>query len=663
MAAAAAAVAVLGLFGPTGGAAPSGAGPAQSSGLLDLVAQTPALAPNQPFRLQLRVTGAPPESELEIIVHDRAVTREQFLATIDGERLRTRLDTVTLRLDETPPDASGTITVDLGTRTGAGDPAAVRLSNPGVYPVAVELQDGEGAALAELVTHIVRLPVADPEATPLRVAMTVPVHAPPSLQPNGSIAVDGLARAGIVTVAAALQRSPAMPLTVVPTPETIASLGADQASPDAGLVEAVRRGAQGRQVVAGPYVHIEPAAWVQAGALTTLVRELDHGVAALINRFANVDEATSLADPSLDTATAAWLRDRGVTRFVVPEAAMERLDTDTFPATLAQRFLIEGVDGIEAAMADAGLAGHVGESGDPVLDGQHLLADLAVLYLDEPPAERGVVLALPDAAPLDPALLATVIDGIAAIPFLRPVDLGTLFDEVPLAGADGESDGSGDPLRRRLAPGPPADLGPLPAALAEAEADLNTFYATVGSPSVLGEALNRRLLVAASRELTATQQSSYLRAAAADIDRELAKIDLPDRQTFTLTARQGLVPISVRNTAGYPMNVLLHLSGERLTFPENPDGQVPLELTQEITRVEITVRTLTSGDAPLTLSVSTPDNRRELDQSRFTVRSTAVTGVGLALIGGSLLFLAAWWGRNIHRSRRNRRLMPTATSE
>ncbi len=123
------------------------------------------------------------------------------------------------------------------------------------------------------------------------------------------------------------------------------------------------------------------------------------------------------------------------------------------------------------------------------------------------------------------------------------------------------------------------------------------------------------------------------------------------------------MPIAVRNIVGYLMTVLLHLFGERLEFLDNPDGQLRLELTQEITRVEVTVRTLTSGDAPLTLSVSTPDNLRELDRSRFTVRSTAVTGVGMALIGGSLLFLAAWWGRNIHRSRRNRRLMPSPTIE
>jgi hypothetical protein len=643
---------------------PAAGAPAnQPSGLVTLLAQTPAVGPDEPFTLQVRVTGAPPEAELEIGVHNRVLSRSQYLDSIDGERLRSRLGGAVVSLDETPPDQSGSITVDLATETAAATPGAVRLALPGVYPVTLVLTDGEETMLAGFTTHIVRLPPpTDPateDARPLRVAVTVPVHAPPALEPDGSIEVDGLARAGIVTVSSALQRSPDLPLTLAPTPETVASLAADPASSDASLLEALRRGAGARQVVTGPYVDLQPAAWLQAGALTTLSRELDFGSAALIPHFAGLDGSTMLADPTLDPATAAWLRDRGVTRLVVPEAALGPLDGDDFPVTLAQRFLLDGVDGVEAAMADEALAGHVGESGDPVLDAHHLLGDLAVLQFDEPPAERGVVVALPSGAPLDPGFLAAVVDGLAAIPMLRPVELATIFDEVPLAGREGETDGSGEPLRRTLHPAATTNLGTLPTRLAAAEADLNSFDATVGTPNELSDPLNRRLLVAAALSLSPAERSSYLASTRSAIEGELSHVDLPERQTFTLTARQGLVPLSVRNTAGYPMTVLLQFSGERLEFPDHPDGRIRLELTQEITRVEITVRTLTSGDAPLTLRVSTPDDRRELDRSRFTVRSTAVTGVGLALIGGSLLFLAAWWGRNIHRARRNRRLMPS----
>jgi hypothetical protein len=656
---------VAGLIAGPGGPSLAETRVRQPSGLLALVAQSPAVGPNQPFGLQLRVTGAPPEAELDIDVHNRVLSRTQYLATVDGERLRTRLGSISIALDENPPDASGSVTVTVPTRVGRGDPGAVLLSQPGVYPVGVELVDDEGTTLAGFTTHIIRVgstaETADTgdRANPLRVAVTVPVHAPPALQPDGSVTLDGLARAGIVTVASALQRWPDLPLTVVPTPETVASLASDPASPDAALLDAVRRGSTGRQLLSGPYVDLEPAAWLQAAGLTTLSRELDFGVDALTPQFSGVDTTTFLADPTIDPATASWLRDRGVGRFVVPESALQPLDGDDFPVALGQRFLLDGVSGVEAAMADDALAGHVGESGDAVLDAHHLLADLAVLQLDDPPAERGTVVELPSSAPLDPAFLAALIEGLTTIPVLRPVDAATLFEEVPLSGSDGETDGSGEPLSRVLRPARPADLGTLPTRVAAAEADLNSFNATVGDPNELGPGLNRLLLVAAGRELSRAEQSSYLAGARAGIDGELAHVDLPDRQTFTLTAREGLVPLSVRNTAGYPMTVLLEFSGERLEFPDNPDGRLQLQLTQETTRIEITVRTLTSGDAPMSLRVSTPDDRRELDRSRFTVRSTAVTGVGMALLGGSLLFLAGWWGRNIHRARRNRRLIPS----
>jgi hypothetical protein len=43
-----------------------------------------------------------------------------------------------------------------------------------------------------------------------------------------------------------------------------------------------------------------------------------------------------------------------------------------------------------------------------------------------------------------------------------------------------------------------------------------------------------------------------------------------------------------------------------------------------------------------------------LAQSRLTVRSTAISGVGTALSIGALLFLLVWWANHLrgHRSRR-----------
>jgi hypothetical protein len=58
--------------------------------------------------------------------------------------------------------------------------------------------------------------------------------------------------------------------------------------------------------------------------------------------------------------------------------------------------------------------------------------------------------------------------------------------------------------------------------------------------------------------------------------------------------------------------------------------------------------------------VTSPDGRLELVRSEVTIRSTAFSGVGVALSVGAGLFLLLWWGRHWRTVRRARRLVPVA---
>ena len=375
---------------------------------------------------------------------------------------------MTVALDETPVDPSGTITINLATRSGAGDPAAVRLSQPGVYPVVVELQDDEGAALAQFVTHIVRLPVADPEAIPLRVAVTVPVHAPPALQPDGSVS---RRRAGPGGHRHRRRRPAALPRPCR-SPSSRRRKPSHRSAPirphrTPGSLEAVRRGAQGRQVLAGPYVDLEPAAWLQSGGLTTLAAN-----STTAWPRSPTASAASTPAPRSPIPRSTRPRRRGCATVASPVSSCprrrwNRSTPTTFPVTLAQGFLVDGVDGIEAAMADDALAGHVGESGDPVLDAHHLLGDLTVLHLDEPPAERGVVVDLPDTAAPRPGAAVDHDRRHGRHPRRygrsrsRPSSTRCRWPR-PTAGTTARATGFG----AELTPVPAADLGALPEALA-----------------------------------------------------------------------------------------------------------------------------------------------------------------------------------------------------
>jgi hypothetical protein len=54
------------------------------------------------------------------------------------------------------------------------------------------------------------------------------------------------------------------------------------------------------------------------------------------------------------------------------------------------------------------------------------------------------------------------------------------------------------------------------------------------------------------------------------------------------------------------------------------------------------------------VTVSSPDDGLALQRSRYTIRSSFVSGVGVFLAVGAGLFLAVWWLTHWRRSRRSR---------
>jgi hypothetical protein len=69
------------------------------------------------------------------------------------------------------------------------------------------------------------------------------------------------------------------------------------------------------------------------------------------------------------------------------------------------------------------------------------------------------------------------------------------------------------------------------------------------------------------------------------------------------------------------------------------------------------VRVRASGAFPLEVTVRSPDKTLTISTTRFTVRSTAVSGLGLVLTIVAGLFLLLWWGRHFRDGRRARRLV------
>src|SRR5206468_1124679 len=164
----------------------------------------------------------------------------------------------------------------------------------------------------------------------------------------------------------------------------------------------------------------------------------------------------------------------------------------------------------EAAMADASLASHFSPATDPALAAHQLLADLAVLYEDQPGAgPRGVVLLAPRSWTPDLAFVRTAIAGLTgpgALPVVTPVTLDTFFDAVSNA-KQGRS-----PMVRTLARSPASDLTIAHAVeTRQARRRIEAFAGMTDPTNPVYQSLNRRLLVAQSADLQGTRvRTSYV---------------------------------------------------------------------------------------------------------------------------------------------------------
>jgi Family of unknown function (DUF6049) len=636
---------------PLGAATPVSTAQTTRTDILGLISQTAVVEPDDDLTIRLRVTGAPNGATIRVDVHGRMPTRTDFQASMQGRNLRSPVGSPTIV--SATPDVSGTVVVSVATRdlqsTTPADPQrpTVRVGE-GVFPVTIALLDGR-TTIQQLLTYMVRLPVST-EFAPLGVAVVLPLGGKPALQPDGTVALDEATKDAVVSSSSVLSAHKDVPLTIMATPETVDAL-------EPASIDAVKAAVAGRPLALTPYVRLQPSEWITSGLDNELTQQFDRGTQSLSAALTAPASSVFVADDRLTSEAARFLRARGVTSMVVPDDALSGLDVRVFNRTLTQPFVLRDSDGITAVAADAGLAAHLGSTGDPVIDANHLVADLSVLYFDDPPDDRAATFVLPEDRPIDSRFLDALLGGLSPTVnrILRPMTLPGLFGSVPVVSSRGDVDSSRPPLTRSLQPKPSADLSSFGRRLGATNEELSSYRTMVVAPNPLPDDFERRALVAGANGLSDQQRTSYLDGASDAIHGELDKIQAPPRQSINFTARDGVVSLTFRLTTGYPVTVDLFLQGEKLEFPEHEDGHIPLTLTDETTRVPINVRTRASGDSALDVTLQTPDGSLVIDRTRVTVRSTAFSGVGVVLSVGAGTFLALWWGRHIVVARRGRR--------
>jgi hypothetical protein len=656
--AAAGALAVLVVLAalPVATAAPAAPG-ARQSPAIELVSQTPVAVPGRPFTADVLLPGIPADGSITLEVHQRIRSRSELAQSMEGNGLRCCIYTQVTPISDLAPRAGGARRISLNL---APAPGGLPLPTEGVYPVELTAKDATSRELATLVTHLIAPPERGDDAPNLAVAVVAELGLPTALQPDGTVDLDPRDVAGLQAIAEGLAAAPGVPATLDVRPETLDALRQSRDPAHLALVEAIRAAAVDRLVLAAPYVSLDVDALADAELTSELTHQAARGRAVLQATLGRApDDRVQVAPPSLRATGLGALALTGATRLLVDDADVEPLATGIIRYSLAQPFVVAVPSSSDAEdrtpgdvlalSADPTVVERLSTDGPDGLVVSRVLAELALLRLEQPSVARTAVV------PLRSDLSVEVVRQlVAALGTGRPfaaVTLPAAFDH-----AEPVLDGGGNKAERPLQPG---DRGGIPDGIAReittTRAAVGTFRSMVGARSTLPDDADRHVLVAAAADLTTGERRDHLDAANATIAVVADQVSMASTFTLTLTAREGTIPISVRNDSGVPLRVSVRLRSQKLEFPDG--DTIPLVLEEETTRVDVRVRARATGAFPLIIEVRTADRVRTLASSRYTVRSTAISGVGLVASVGAGLFLVVWWARHWRRTRRSRRLI------
>jgi hypothetical protein len=641
-------------------AAGAGAAAAQPAGRgrMTFIAQTPWVAPGNPFQIRVHVDRPAGASMLEfaVTVFPAVATRSDF-----GETLADRMGDTgyfslpPVALADLRPEANGDVVLTVPIRDPSQPRDASRLllqPRDGVYPVRVELRDRlAGVTVDKFVTHLLHTP--EVHVTPkLGVSLVFPVHAPPALQPDGERVLPDAET--LTAMAQGVDAVRSTPFTLAPTPETVAAVAASNEPKAKALLASLRAAAAERSLLSGSYVPANLAALMGAGLDGEVASQLNRGAATLTeNLGGRLDARTWRAEEALDPRVIDTLAGRGFDRMLTAEPLLTPIPD--LKLTLTRPFVLAGRSTrVQAVAADAGLTSHFDGAANQALAAHHLIADLAVIYLDRPGDDerRGVAAIAPRDWRPTRAFTDVITGGLALSPIIEPISLDTLFAAVPTA-----RDDAGANLVRKPAIPTPGSIAEVASDLADARRNLDSLGSVLGAGNATSAVIEEQLLVAESADLkTLRQRDAYVAGADRQVQAQLDAIEMPEGRSFTLTARTGEIPVTFKNNTGKPVRVVVKIESDKLDFPGGTE--LDLELTRLNTTQRFPVVARASGAFPVRITLVSPDGHLEVGRARITVRSTAASGASLVVAMGAATFLAVWWGRNAMKGRRARGLVP-----
>ena len=656
----------IGLGLTVGALAIAPAAPARAAGELALVSQDFNLLADGTFRFVVEFPpdvqlGNLPDATVVVTAYREVGSRDAVADAVAGD-LPHSADSVDLPLASllrvTATSVQGFVPLESVTRT----PEKLQLSQPGLYPVTLELRNGT-EVLAELTTFVHRVPDADdPDSDPandLRVALAMHPTTPVRLTGDGEVVIDAAVIAELTHIADLLDvLAPIdVPATISIPPAWLAALASSDQDDQVELAARLATGLAQHELLSAPRLPLDASQAAIAGQQALYTEWLRDGDDILATAVAKPSVRTiTFVDSVLGQGGAALHRDLGSRLLVITSNVYNQLPDSRGANTDTSRLLtVELAAGVrmDATVPDRRASELLATADEyPARTAVLLVADLLAARQEliddnELPSRRGITLALPDLA-----LPATAtLDAIASLLALTPGLAQTTLDELAVrtdrltAGGDLVVVGLPTTVAGSLA----ARLAPLANLAAEELATASMLPTSDPRPAEWARLID---LIPTSA-LTDAQVTLMI----TDLQQQFLAIrnsvEVPTGYSFTLTGRRTPMRIKLHNTSDTPLTVCVRMKSSKLLFPEG-DQTVTLP-PQAFFDVEIPIEVRSNGRFPVTLEVLTSDCVVQLAPPvLLTARVTSISGLANLLTGAFLLVLITWWARHVRQNRRRR---------
>ncbi len=611
------------------------------SGRIELVAQTVWIGP-EPVVIDLRVSSDAAEQQLEVRIH-APVTQPGSLRTAFN----------------TPPTSNMisqfTVFNPDELTIGAGDVVSITLpdeeiglslrSEPGALPVVIDLKE-DGEIVDTLVTALLW---ADPAERADRVDVSLSfiadVRSPLAHAVDQSIDIDPVALAERFSDFAERQHPPA---TVAFTPETLSALRSLDGGEGLPVITTIAETLNPHALFATPWVDLDEEAWRQVNEERLVLDGYALGHSVIEEELGRSASTVARLDHDATPATLGLLRTAGITGAVIDPDQINPVDVSrafgqplrvldendvALPVIPVATVLHDLLD-----RNDIELAAHQIFFELVLLSGvaetpQGFVIDLDTVNL---PALDALLTRLGD----DDHLHTAMVDQVLSLPGARSA--------------------AGDLIRTELLAEEPEMIGADATDLRLTEAVVDSYESMVAPAEAPIAPLRTLLLAVAASELDSDGRRAYTNEVFTTVSEGISGFEVLETSRITLASRTAELPITIRNSQPLPIHVTFTVTSEKLRFP---DGEVrSLRLEPGLNELDLRVETVASGDARLTVNLTSPDGRIDLATGTVDIRSTAISGLGLIISVVALAVLGAWWARTILRIRRNRHAASVAAA-